>query len=152
MIFDTIKNCSLYYGVNKNFEKAFEFLKNGENLSVGRYEIDGDRVFAMVQEYTTKLSENCMFEGHRKYIDIQYMISGTEAMDVTYPSEVETKIAYDADKDLEFFTDCAEPVKGAVHGGEYAIFFPHDIHKPVMAYNGKQENVKKIVVKVLVEE
>lgn len=151
MIFDTMKNCSLYYSINKNFEKAFDFIKESEDLPAGRYEIDGERVFAMVQEYTTKLSENCMFEGHRRYIDIQYIISGTEAMDVTYPSEVETKIPYDTEKDLEFFSDCPSPVRGVVNSGEYAIFFPHDIHKPAMAYEGKQENVKKIVVKVLVD-
>ncbi|MBQ8526175.1 MAG: YhcH/YjgK/YiaL family protein [Clostridia bacterium] len=148
MIFDTLENCSLYYEVNSGFEKAFEFLKNSGNLPVGKYEIDGSNVYAMVQEYTTKPEHDCSFEGHRKYIDIQYMVSGTEAMDVTDASKVVSKTAYDEARDLEFFENCDTAVKGVVQSGEYAIFFPHDIHKPSMAFNGKQEQVKKIVVKV----
>ena len=151
MIFDNMKNCSMYFCLNKNFEKAFEFLKTAHDLPVGRYEIDGDKVFALVQEYEAKPAHICMFEGHRKYIDIQYIISGTEEMDVTFPSEVEEKIPYDAEKDLEFFTDCPSPIKAVVHKGEYAVFFPHDIHKPAMAYGNKPEMIKKVVLKVAAE-
>ena len=52
MIFDNIRNCKMYYGVNERFEKAFDFIKKAveENLEVGKYEIDGKEVYALVQE------------------------------------------------------------------------------------------------------
>ena len=67
MIFDNIKNAKMYYGVNPKFEKAFDFIKKvaTENTEVGKYEIDGKDIYAMVQSYQSKLAENCKFEGHK---------------------------------------------------------------------------------------
>ena len=71
MVFDSIKNCELYYGVHKNFEKAFDFIKKAtaENLPVGKYELDGKDLYASVQEYTSKTEQESKFEGHRNYIE-----------------------------------------------------------------------------------
>ena len=73
MIFDNIKNCKMYYGVNPKFKKAFEFIQKAfdENFDVGKYEIDGNEIYGFVQVYNSKLIENSGFEGHENYIDIQ---------------------------------------------------------------------------------
>ena len=149
MIFDNMKNCALYYGANKNFEKAFDFIKYAvsENLPVGKYELDSTQVYASVQEYETKLPENGKFEGHRNYIDIQYVVSGAEAIDVMDVGKAVAKTEYDPVKDFQLYENSENCNKCAIEAGEYGIFFPHDIHKPGMAY-GEIAPVKKIVVKV----
>ena len=149
MIFDNMKNCELYYGSHKNFKKAFEFITKavGENLPVGKYEIDGTELYASVQEYKSKLPENGKFEGHEKYIDIQYIISGIETIEVADISKAVSKIPYNPEKDVEFYEDVIGAHKCTVTAGEYGIFFSHDIHKPGLAFE-TPSTVKKIVVKV----
>lgn len=151
MIFDNVKNCSLYYGSHKNFEKAFDFIKKAvaENLPVGKYEIDGTDLYASVQEYLSKDFETAKNEGHRNYIDIQFVISGTEKILVEDISSSTIKSEYNDIKDVEFYFDGQNACSLVLEDGDFAILFPHDIHKPGLTYK-TQENVKKIVVKVKV--
>lgn len=153
MIIDTLKNCECYYGVNARFEKAFDFIKNAvkENLPVGKYEIDGTDVYAMVQEYDTKLPDEAKFEAHKKYIDIQYIISGTEKMEVTDISKAKPNTEYNTEKDVIFFEDVDMATAGVFTDEEYAVFFPQDVHKPGMANDNIRATVRKIVVKVKVD-
>ena len=150
MIIDNLKNCELYFGVNKNFEKAFEFIKKAcnENLPVGKYEIDGKDVYAMVQEYDTKPEENGKFEGHRKYIDIQFIVSGEEKMELMDISKAVAKTEYNEERDFLFFENTDKANKTVFTGGEYGIFFPWDIHKPGLSAKAESNAVRKIVVKV----
>lgn len=151
MIVDTLKNSSLYYGVNPKFEKAFDFIRKAlaESLPVGKYEIDGTELYAMVQEYTTKEPEAARAEGHRNYIDIQYIIDGIEIMEYENIEKAEIKTEYNPEKDVEFYENSQTPSVCVFKKEDYAIFFPHDIHRPAMAY-GAAGTVKKIVVKVRV--
>ena len=151
MIFDTFKNKELYYCVNENFKKAFDFIEKAvsQNLAVGKYEIDSDKVYASVQEYETKDYDVAKFEGHRKYIDIQYIISGTECMEVIDISKAKSNTEYNETKDVIFFENNDFSKKCVVQDEEFVIFFTHDIHKPGVAFKNKKSNVKKIVVKVM---
>ena len=150
MIKDNLQNCELYFGAHKNFEKAFDFIKKVEleNLPVGKYELDGKDLYASVQEYNSKLETEAKNEGHRNYIDIQYVVCGEEVIDVCDISLSQIKTEYNADKDVEFYLDAKNPTRCVINKGEYAILFAHDIHKPGMALNGVQTPVKKVVVKV----
>ncbi len=150
MIFDNIKNCKLYYGVNERFEKAFDFIKKAvsENMSAGTYEIDGKNLYALVQEYDTKTEDKCKFEGHENYIDIQYIISGCEMMGSTDISKAVVKTEYNPEKDLAFYENYYKASYVIAQDGEFCVFFPHDIHRPGMAYEDIPSAVKKIVVKV----
>lgn len=150
MIYDNIKNCEKYYGVNKYFEKGFEFIKEAvaQDLPEGKYEIEGKELYASIQEYNTKNAEDCKSEGHRNYIDIQYIVSGVEAMETFDISKAVIKSEYNDVKDVEFYEHCPMAATVVAETGEYAIFFPNDIHRPGMAYNKKNAPLKKIVVKV----
>ena len=57
---------------------ALEFLAKPETaeLPVGRYELDGDNIFVLIQDQTTAPVENKRAESHRNYIDIQYLFTG----------------------------------------------------------------------------
>lgn len=150
MIFDNIKNCEMYYAVNSKFEKAFDFIKKAvaENYEVGKYEIDGKEIYAMVQNYDSKLKENCKFEGHNNYIDIQYIVDGRELMGCIDISKATSGEEYNTEKDVKKY-DVSDIASYCVaEKGEFCIFYPHDIHGPSMAFDNIPSNVTKIVVKV----
>jgi YhcH/YjgK/YiaL family protein len=147
------KAFALSYFKNKDrWDKAFNFLKSTDlaTLEIKRYDIDGDNIYAPVSEYLTKNEEDAKFEAHRKYIDIQYVISGAEQMSVA-PVSMKKEIitSYDPEKDIEFMTvDKFNSYKATPE--RFFIFFPSDIHRPSVKI-GENSQVKKIVVKVKVD-
>lgn len=149
MIADKLQNCALYYGCHEKFEAAFEFLKKAvsDNLAPGKYELDGKELYANIMEYESKLVSKA--EAHKNYIDIQFIVSGIEVMDYCDIAKATPNTEYNAEKDVMFYTDCPKAGTCALEAGEFAIFFPHDVHKPGMCFD-KPAAVKKIVVKVKV--
>lgn len=150
MIFDRFENYKTYCNMNSKFEKAFEFIKKAieENLEVGNYEIDGKEVYAFIQCYDTKLKDERVFEGHKKYIDIQYIMDGCEVMGVLEGSNVIPKEEYNEEKDAAFFEKGGIPSYFVAEKGDFCIFYPQDIHSPGIAYNNEPSNIKKLVIKV----
>ena len=150
MIFDNVKNAKMYYGVNPKFEKAFEFIKKAVegNFEVGKYEIDSKEIYASIQSYDSKTLENAKFEGHKNYIDVQYIVEGRETMGCVEISKAKEKNEYNAEKDVTIY-ECSDIASYSVtEEGDFCIFFPNDIHAPGVAYNNEPSKVIKIVVKV----
>ena len=147
MIKDKLENASIYYDLSDYLKKGFLWLEsvNLNNLSDGRYEIDGDNVFASIQTYEKK--EDAKYESHKKYIDIQYMIDGTERVGVTNLSNCTTCIEYDNERDLEFYDINVEEEFVELSKGYFVVLYPHDAHKPSISLDEKSI-VRKVVVKV----
>jgi YhcH/YjgK/YiaL family protein len=152
MIFDTLQNAKQYFPLGQSYEMAFAFITRAvkEDLPIGKYELDGDSVYAMVQEYNTKEEADARFEGHQKYIDLQYILSGTEVMQAINLANATVEIPYDVEKDLAFYQNAENATTAILSAQAFAIFFPHDIHRPGMALNNIPSRVKKIVVKIKV--
>lgn len=149
MIFDTLKHCAQYYALHPEFEKAFSFLNQAvqQGISAGRYELSGDALYAVVQEYATREEGEGEFEGHRNYIDIQYIVSGEE---LVYTQDIIKAVSsgdYSEEYDAQFFTSSENSCRLVLQADDFAIFFPHDLHRPCLAVS-KTVPVKKIVVKV----
>ena len=102
MLTAKLGNEASYNYNSENFKKAFKWLKetNLEELTPGNYPIDGDKVYANVQEYDSMPYDECLFEAHRKYHDIQYVVEGEEEFGYTEVEGLEIKIPYDDKKDL----------------------------------------------------
>ena len=148
MIIDTLESAARHAGLHPLFAAAFDFLKRPETreLPVGRHEVMGDRVFALVGKDQGRGREKSPLEAHRKYIDIQYVVSGDEWMGWRdLASCRDTGRGYDAAREIEFFTAAPE-TWFRVPPGSFAIFFPGDAHAP-LAGTGP---VHKVVVKVAV--
>jgi len=94
--------------------------------------------------------ETCLFEGHEKYIDIQYITEGCEVMGVTDISNAVIDVEYSDEKDVAFYKDCETASYCNVEGGAFCVFYPHDIHRPGIAFKNTPSNIRKIVVKVRV--
>jgi YhcH/YjgK/YiaL family protein len=141
-----------YFKNKERWAKAFGFLKNNDlsKLEVKRYDIDGDNLYASVNEYMTKNEETAKFEAHRKYIDIQYIISGKEIMNIApLKTTKEVLTPYDATKDIEFIT-VDKIVNCKADPSNFFIFFPDDAHRPSLK-DGVNSMVRKIVVKLKVD-
>ena len=84
-------------------EEAVAYLKEEDlaTMAVGTYEVDGDFYF-MIQEYETKEAADCRLETHKNYTDIQWIISGEEAIDTVNVAGLTVEEAYDADRDVAF--------------------------------------------------
>lgn len=147
MVIDKIENYVRYANLSERMAKGFEFIKNSDLVQIesGKYEIDHDDIFAIVQEYDTKEEKNCKLEGHKKYIDIQYVIKGAELMGVTTKKDQKI-IEVNDEKDYTFYEGETSLLK--VGEGMFAIFFPDDLHRPCVKA-GQIAKVKKVVVKVL---
>ena len=144
------KEFAVSYFKNKDrWDKAFNFLKSNDlsKLEIKRYDIDGDNLYAPISEYVTKNEEDAKFEAHQKYIDIQYVITGTEQMSVAPLSmKKDVLTPYDPAKDIEFMT-VNESKSYTATPDRFFIFFPSDIHRPSVKV-GENSQVRKVVVKV----
>ena len=147
MILDQLKNAAFYKGISENLKKGIEYLENTDFSAIkpGRYEIDGKEVFALISEFDTKKPRECRPEAHQIYTDIQYIVSGIEAIGFVSLKNQTIVSEYDPEKDIVFFSGETFPL--ILESGMFAVFFPQDIHCPGMQVDGP-EKVKKVVVKV----
>ncbi len=150
MIIDRLKNATRYYSVHKKISAAFHYLQTTdlEAIVPGKYVIDGDELFAIVQEYATLDSANEEMEAHRKYIDVQYMIQGAELVGhAVLNGQIPSK-EYDAENDFMLFADTPSFFT-KMEAGTFMVFFPTDLHMPCIKEH-EPAMVKKVVVKVRV--
>ena len=151
MILDKLENTDFYNGISNNLNKGFEFLKSKDlsTLKTGRHEIDGNEVFALVSEYDTKNHRECRPEAHQTYTDIQYIVSGREAIGFVTLNNQDIVSEFNPEKDITFFSCETSPL--VLEAGMFAVFFPQDVHRPCMMID-RPEKVKKVVVKVRKEK
>jgi YhcH/YjgK/YiaL family protein len=146
MILDVLKNARRYLALNKGFAGAMDFLLRPglKELPMGKYEIDGDRVYATVSRDSGRRKEDALLETHERYIDIQLVLAGTDDMGWKPKSLCRQPSGeYDQENDIQFFAD--EPDAWlSVRSGEFVVFFPEDAHMPLISSG----QLHKIVVKV----
>ena len=148
MIVDLLKNAAPYAS-DKKLARALDYLVKTDfrTLPQGKVALDGAELYALVQQYDSRLREKCQFEAHRKYIDVQYIVEGTEQMGYAHVSALASAVPYDAEKDAEMFTGEGSFITAPA--GTFIVFFPEDGHMPGVAI-GKPKTVRKVVVKVKV--
>ena len=152
MITSTLDNLHWYKTISPHFKTAIEYALTTDFSTVpgGRYEIDGDNAFAIVNEYTTKTAAACDPEAHRAYADIQIMIEGAENFGYSPLTDQEPSVAHDPEKDVAFYTLPEEAISYiTLRPRQFIIFFPSDIHQPEVFVH-EPAPVKKLVLKVSV--
>lgn len=147
MILDKMNNYEVYEGAWKGFKEAFDFLKQNDlnSLQEGKYPILGDQVYASVKEYETKPVEEGKYEAHRRYIDLQCIISGSEIIGYAPIDELKEVEEYNQERDRFFLQ--GEGDFFTFEKGQFAIFFPQDGHMTGVEKVGK-EKVKKLIIKI----
>ncbi|WP_295116392.1 YhcH/YjgK/YiaL family protein [uncultured Chitinophaga sp.] len=150
MIIDTLQNAHLYFGLGAKFEKAFQYLAQTDFATVqkGKYEIEGQDIFAIVNEYDTVDATTEQMESHKKYIDVQYIVSGAELIGHDFLLQQAPSQAYDAEKDFMLWGE-TPAFFSKLEKGYFAIFFPTDLHMPNIRIAAPAA-VKKVVIKISV--
>lgn len=146
MILDHLENAGKYTALNPHFATAFSVLKrtNLVCLPPGRMEIDGEDVFAMVVRGKGKSPENALLETHDRYIDVHYVLEGTDQIGWK-PRTSLGPVAKATQGDTAFYAD--EPDTWTLlKPGMFAIYFPEDAHMPMISSG----EICKVVIKVAV--
>jgi YhcH/YjgK/YiaL family protein len=151
MIFGSIKNLEHdRKTLPQALLKGLDYIRNTDLsiLPAGRYEIGGDSMFVLVQDNQTAPRAERKTEAHHKYIDIQYIYSGSEIIGYGLANP-ENEVADDQleQKDALFFKNVKDEMDLILTSGMYAIFFPNDVHRPGCVH-GAPSQVRKVVVKV----
>lgn len=132
-------------------DEAVDYLKG---LSVteedaGQTIVVNDDFYYMIQGYETKPVTKCRLESHRKYVDIQLMISGKEAMDLVDISRLSIEEHYNAETDMAFWKAPKQMSRISLTDGDCIVLYPEMAHRGAQDLDG-QHHVLKIVGKVRV--
>lgn len=147
MIIDTLDRVALYRRLSPAVSEALHFLRTNDLKSMpdGRCELESDIDFAIVQTYETKPAAEKRWEAHRKFVDLQFVITGTEWMGYA-PLETLTPVEpYDAEKDIAWYQGEGSFVR--LPAGSFCILTPNDAHMPGVCVDSPQ-TVRKIVIKI----
>jgi YhcH/YjgK/YiaL family protein len=136
--------------MGEGIANALNYIRNNDLSTVqpGRYEIDGDRLVMIVFEFESTNTNECRLEGHRRYIDLQYWVSGSELMGHEILNFQPVLEAYNEKTDCAFYNCIASYSR--LLPGMFVIYYPSDLHTAVCDPLSN-ERVKKIVFKVQVE-
>lgn len=148
MILSTLANANRYAALHPLFQRAFEYIRNTDLLSLapGRYPIIDKQLFAIVESVNGRTRAEAKLECHRKYIDIQLVLEGTDEMGWKQLSDCHEPVSdYSEEKDIRFFRD-APASWVATPANSFCIFFPEDAHAPLVS-GGK---IRKVILKVAV--
>jgi YhcH/YjgK/YiaL family protein len=148
MIIDRLENCMIYDALHERIGATFQYLQTTDLTAIapGKYEIEGDNIFAIVQEYNTMDAAGEQMESHKKYFDVQYMIQGEELVGHALRTDQKVSKEYDAENDFILYAD-APSFFTKMATGTFMVFFPSDLHMPCLKVN-ESSRVKKVVVKV----
>ena len=149
MIFDNLNNVDNYKGLGRVYT-ALEFLAKTDfsAIDLGRYELDGDNIFYMVQSYDTD-PDKTIAEAHKKYIDIQCLFAGQEIIGVAQLEDGMSTVEDKPENDVWFYDCKTQPL--TLGAGEFMVLYPNDLHCPGVAVDGAA-NCRKVVVKVKVAD
>lgn len=131
----------------ERWNKAFAYLRNTnfQDLSEGKYEIDGMDVYALVTTAPPKSADSTPWEAHKNYDDIHYVISGKEKIGIAPLASAKAAGAYNADRDLTYYA-----AKGNYHLADPGIFIiitAKEVHQPGIKAD-RDDIIKKLCIKV----
>lgn len=148
MVIDKLENLPMYFSLHPDMEKAYEFLKAFyENPGeLRRYDLNDQGLFVNAETYTTKPAEGREAEAHRKYVDLQFVVSGQEQIGIA-PLETATPAGdFSEERDIGFYT-CKYTQWAQLRSGWFALIWPHEAHLPCTQL-GEACTVVKTVAKL----
>lgn len=148
MIFSALSQAGRYAALHPLFSRAFGFIRDNDlhALAPGRYPVEGEQLFAIVEQAPGKPREQARLECHRRYIDIQLVLDGSEEMGWKPLADCLNPVSdYSEEKDIRFFHD-APASWITVPPEHFCVFFPEDAHAPLVSAG----EVRKVIFKIAV--
>ena len=138
-----------YLNNEKAWQTAYEFLLKTDLgcLNEGKYNLLDDGTYATITDYQTKDQDTAKYEAHQKYVDIQFVVSGDEYIEILPLDMLEEKPDYDSTADIKFFESTKNGEMRYADNTCFFIFFPENVHKPCLQTDSVK-TVRKLVVKV----
>lgn len=147
MILDQLSHIGRYRGMHPNLDTAITFLENTDlrSLPLGRTEVDGDQVFALVSK--PQLKQHEQWEKHRLYADIQVILAEGEHIAWAFEDDVQGFDAYDPHRgDMQLSQGPHEGLVCPMAADSFAIYFPHDAHRPGLGQGTGWKAVVKVAL------
>ena len=146
MIYDSLKHMEAYQGVHPGIYKGLELLRDTDfsKLEDARVEVDGEDLFYLLQSYESKPANDTP-EAHKKYVDIQFLISGREKMGVGALEDMKEEVEAHPERDIWFYHGPLDEI--TLGGDKFVVIFPGDAHAPNIAVD-RPEPVLKCVEEV----
>lgn len=148
MILDTLSNLDRYATLHPLFPRVIAFIRstNLNALSAGIYPIIDKQLFVIVEETQGRSRNEAKLECHRKYIDIQLVLQGTDEMGWKPLAACQKPVSdYNEERDIQFFNDEADSWI-STPANAFCIFFPEDAHAPLVSAN----RIRKLIFKIAV--
>ena len=151
MIIDKADNLLQYKDEYPVFEKIYDFIKqhNQEHFAPGTYKIDGEKLFASIAQYRTDANKEVIFEAHKKYADLKYIVTGMEKIGWAPLGDIEADMVseeYSKGGDIAFYEGKSK-FDFVLTKGSFLFLLPEDAHAPCLCAD-KETNVEKIVFKI----
>jgi len=149
MIFDKIENINRYSLPQYKFKRLIEFFNqyNLDSFQKGKFKIDTDSLFGIGLQYATKSADECLWEAHRKYIDVHIILEGEELVFINDIANMTISTSYNETEDVELF-EGYEKHQVVLKKGNFLILYPNEVHKTSMQLVGKSSYVTKNVYKL----
>ncbi len=149
MIFGNINHLEEFGFLENSVKKCFAYLKDHDLASYekGTHEIDGERLFVNVVEYTTTAAENRFWEAHKDYLDVHVMLKGQEQIDVNFIQNMELKEYVKEDDFLPMEGEKNASV--VLREGDFLVCYPSDGHRTAVQVE-EPETIKKGIFKVVI--
>lgn len=149
MIRAMLKDAERYYAMGEGIRIAVSYIRNNDLLSLapGKYEIDGDRVFALIQEPVTQPPHIAPFENHKRHADLQVTLRGTEYVGYCPIDKLTPRGAYNHETDVQLYDGDSDVLMHCATGKSFALFFPEDGHQPYVTLE-EPEPIKKVVIRI----
>ena len=146
MIIGKKEELKAYKGISENLDKGIDYvLSFDENTPEGRYEIDGDKVYALVTSGETKNEQSDTYEAHKKYIDLQFILEGEEDTGYASIDNCEIETPYNEAGDFMMVKGAGDIINTSKD--EFYIAFPFDAHRPM--HSKTPGKIRKIIVKIM---
>ena len=142
---------------NPIFDAAFTYIEKLQDITSKEYKsllniglddcnkiVLDEHCFVLEQAYISKNKEDCFFESHKKYIDIQYVFEGEEIMEVENLSNLQVTTPYKEDLDYAKYSQSKDSSILKIRKNELAIFFPQDAHMPCIKLDEKKKVIKAV--------
>ncbi|MBS4169168.1 YhcH/YjgK/YiaL family protein [Parachlamydia sp. AcF125] len=149
MIIDDLSHANRYLPIHPLFKEAFEFILRAHTQSLPPQKIylKDERLIAIVEAREGRKRGEVPLEAHKKYIDMQYTLSGQEEIGWKWKGECQHfSEPYQDERDIMFFSDQPSLWIPMVKN-KFVIFFPEDAHAPFVS----NEHINKIIVKIAIE-
>jgi len=140
-----------YHKNKEQWDALFAWLQKTDLLTIpkGKHPIEGTTLVASVEDSQNQPLEKRNTESHRKKIDFQFVVKGTEGFALLDHASSTISVPYDEKKDVmryaydpqktHFFTNKC---------GRFIIFFPSDWHIAKVQTKKKDQTIRVIVVKM----